>query len=78
VVGNASISALAFPAEGAPHLLALNWSALPEWLSPPASPRVEVAQESSAASPREAATPDSVEQRPDDPATTVPVPDGSL
>jgi probable phosphoglycerate mutase len=34
-VGNASISALAFPPEGEPHLLALNWNALPEWLSPP-------------------------------------------
>jgi probable phosphoglycerate mutase len=34
VVGNASISALAFPPNGEPHLLALNWNALPEWLSP--------------------------------------------
>jgi probable phosphoglycerate mutase len=38
VVANASISALAFPAEGEPHLLALNWNALPEWLSPPRVP----------------------------------------
>jgi broad specificity phosphatase PhoE len=35
VVGNASISALAFPPKGEPHLLALNWNALPDWLSPP-------------------------------------------
>ena len=34
VIGNASISALAFPPEGEPHLLALNWNALPDWLSP--------------------------------------------
>jgi probable phosphoglycerate mutase len=42
VVANASISALALPAEGEPHLLALNWNALPEWLSPP---RVPIPQE---------------------------------
>jgi len=38
MVANASISALAFPADGEPHLLALNWNALPEWLSPPRVP----------------------------------------
>ena len=42
VVGNASISALAFPPKGEPHLLALNWNALPEWLSPPAAPAAPV------------------------------------
>jgi probable phosphoglycerate mutase len=48
VVGNASISALAFPPKGEPHLLALNWNTLPEWLSPlPApspSPTVEAVE----------------------------------
>lgn len=41
MIGNASISALAFPPEGEPHLLALNWSSLPEWLSPPVGAPVE-------------------------------------
>ncbi len=39
MIGNASISALAFPLEGEPHLLALNWNALPEWLSPLPAPQ---------------------------------------
>ncbi len=34
-VGNASISALALPKEGAPDVLAVNWTALPCWLTPP-------------------------------------------
>jgi broad specificity phosphatase PhoE len=48
VVGNASISALAFPPEGEPHLLALNWSALPEWLSLQARPKAELESKRSA------------------------------
>jgi|GEM_PF-93424 probable phosphoglycerate mutase len=36
MIGNASISVLAFPPEGEPNLLALNWSAFPNWLVPPA------------------------------------------
>jgi broad specificity phosphatase PhoE len=47
VVGNASISALAFPPEGDPHLLALNWSALPEWLILPAQPKAKLESKSS-------------------------------
>jgi broad specificity phosphatase PhoE len=46
VVANASISALAFPGEGEPHLLALNWNALPEWLSPPRVPSAPEAKPS--------------------------------
>lgn len=34
-IGNASISVLAFGEESAPHLLAVNWTALPFWLFPP-------------------------------------------
>jgi broad specificity phosphatase PhoE len=34
-VGNASISALALPKEGTPDVLAVNWTLLPRWLTPP-------------------------------------------
>ena len=37
-IGNASISVLAFGEEAAPHLLAVNWTALPFWLFPPSRP----------------------------------------
>ncbi|MGZ3677217.1 MAG: histidine phosphatase family protein [Ktedonobacterales bacterium] len=37
-IGNASISVLAFGEEAAPHLLAVNWTALPFWLFPPSQP----------------------------------------
>src|SRR5262249_13360768 len=40
-VGNASISALALPKEGQPDVLAVNWTALPRWLTPPPVPRAE-------------------------------------
>jgi broad specificity phosphatase PhoE len=83
VVGNASISALAFPPQGEPHLLALNWSALPEWLNPPARPRSKPESEGSTTSPEQAAeseTPESSNDTPNKPAATatVPTPDGSL
>ncbi|MGO8947383.1 MAG: histidine phosphatase family protein [Ktedonobacterales bacterium] len=55
VIGNASISALAFPPEGEPHLLALNWNALPEWLSPVSAGQVERSAKSSATDSDEAA-----------------------
>ncbi|PWT73383.1 MAG: hypothetical protein C5B60_08235 [Chloroflexi bacterium] len=58
VVGNASISALAFPPEGEPHLLALNWSALPEWLSPPPRPKSKLESKSAAATTTTVPTPD--------------------
>ena len=58
VVGNASISALAFPPEGEPHLLALNWSALPEWLSPPPRPKSKLESKSTAATTTTVPTPD--------------------
>ncbi len=41
-IGNASISVLAFGEESAPHLLAVNWTALPFWLFPPAQPATNV------------------------------------
>jgi probable phosphoglycerate mutase len=82
VVGNASISALAFPPQGEPHLLALNWSALPEWLILPAQPRAKLEGEGSATSPGQAAaseTPESSNGTSEPAATaTVPTPDGSL
>lgn len=34
-IGNASISALALPKEGTPDVLAINWTLLPRWLTPP-------------------------------------------
>jgi probable phosphoglycerate mutase len=38
-IGNAAISALAFPGDGSPdippHVLAINWTPLPHWLAPP-------------------------------------------
>lgn len=40
-VGNASISALALPREGTPDVLAVNWTLLPRWLTPPPAPRAE-------------------------------------
>lgn len=46
-VANASISVLAFPPDQPPHLLAVNWTVLPGWLSPPPVPQQpapEVAQ----------------------------------
>jgi probable phosphoglycerate mutase len=39
VIGNASISALAFVGEGAPEVLAINWTPTPRWLTPEPSPR---------------------------------------
>jgi probable phosphoglycerate mutase len=57
-VGNASISALAFPPEGEPHLLALNWSALPEWLSPPGRPKPKLETKSADAMTTTVPTPD--------------------
>jgi broad specificity phosphatase PhoE len=83
VVGNASICALAFPPEGEPYLLALNWSALPEWLSLQPRPKAELESKSSATSPEaavETATAEDSSHTPE-PATTtttVPTPDGSL
>lgn len=48
-IGNASISGLAFGADGPPEVLSINWSALPRWLGgPPAAP-VEPAAGASAA-----------------------------
>ena len=38
VVGNASISALAFSEEHAPTLLAVNWTTAPHWLTAPSRP----------------------------------------
>jgi broad specificity phosphatase PhoE len=82
VVGNASISALAFPPEGDPHLLALNWSALPEWLILPARPKAKLESKSSGSSPEDAvgtATPAGGNGTRDTVATiTDPTPDGSL
>jgi hypothetical protein len=46
-VANASISVLAFPPDQPPHLLAVNWTVLPGWLSPPplpSQPAPEVAE----------------------------------
>jgi broad specificity phosphatase PhoE len=40
-VGNASISALALPKQGAPDVLAVNWTLLPSWLTPPPVARAE-------------------------------------
>ena len=40
-VANASISALALPKEGTPDVLAVNWTALPRWLTPPPVQRAE-------------------------------------
>ncbi|HEV8192798.1 MAG TPA: histidine phosphatase family protein [Ktedonobacterales bacterium] len=40
-VGNASISALALPKEGTPDVLAVNWTLLPSWLTPPPVARAE-------------------------------------
>lgn len=37
-ISNASISVLAFGEEAMPHLLAVNWTALPFWLFPPSQP----------------------------------------
>jgi probable phosphoglycerate mutase len=82
VVGNASISALAFPPDGKPHLLALNWSALPEWLSLPARSRPKLDSESSATSSEqvpETAAPEGPNGAPQPAATaSTPTPDGSL
>jgi broad specificity phosphatase PhoE len=81
VVGNASISALAFPPEGEPHLLALNWSALPEWLSLPARPKAKPESKSPATGPEaaaETATPGDSNHTPQPAPTIVPTPDGSL
>jgi broad specificity phosphatase PhoE len=36
-IGTASISALAFQGAQPPHVLAVNWTPLPEWLAPPPS-----------------------------------------
>lgn len=59
-IGNASISVLAFGEEPAPHLLAVNWTALPFWLFPPSQPaKVE---------PQQVATP---AQRPEGAAETM-------
>jgi broad specificity phosphatase PhoE len=38
-IANASISALAFGETPQPHVLAVNWTALPAWLSPPPKPQ---------------------------------------
>ncbi|HEX6798693.1 MAG TPA: histidine phosphatase family protein [Ktedonobacterales bacterium] len=51
-IANASISALAFGDTPQPHVLAVNWTALPAWLSPPpAQPRAQPAQPAQAAQP---------------------------
>ncbi|HEX8032990.1 MAG TPA: histidine phosphatase family protein [Ktedonobacterales bacterium] len=49
-IGNASISVLAFGEEAMPHLLAVNWTALPFWLFPPS-------QQAPALEPQQVATP---------------------
>jgi broad specificity phosphatase PhoE len=49
-ISNASISVLAFGEEAEPHLLAVNWTALPFWLFPPS-------QSASALEPQQVATP---------------------
>ncbi|HKS71226.1 MAG TPA: histidine phosphatase family protein, partial [Ktedonobacterales bacterium] len=44
-IANASISALAFGDTPQPHVLAVNWTALPAWLSPPpAQPQAQPTQ----------------------------------
>jgi probable phosphoglycerate mutase len=65
-VANASISALAFGSEATPHLLALNWSTLPDWLLPPPRKQPEQPQgkaEMSDVSPEHAVSPDEGVQR---------------
>lgn len=52
-IGNASISVLAFGDENAPHLLAVNWTALPFWLFPPSQPT----QAAAPLEPQQVATP---------------------
>ena len=47
-IANASISALAFGGTTQPHVLAVNWTALPAWLSPPpAQPPTQAEQPAS-------------------------------
>jgi broad specificity phosphatase PhoE len=40
-IANAGISALALPKEGTPDVLAVNWTPLPRWLTPPPVARAE-------------------------------------
>jgi len=56
VIGNASISALAFTDGFAPALMAVNWTIAPNWLVAPAPPTAQTSEASDAAAPSESQT----------------------
>lgn len=63
-IGNASISVLAFGEEPAPHLLAVNWTALPFWLFPPSQPTNLEPQQVATPTPRPAGAGETLIQAP--------------